>query len=59
MNYTPYARILLRYGIGAVIGLAYGDKLAADPDVVTVVALLIGSCVEAAYLFAKKKGWAT
>lgn len=59
MNYAPIARIILRYGIGAVIGMAQGDMLAADPDLVTVVALGIGAGVELAYGVAKRKGWAT
>lgn len=59
MNYSPIARIAIRYGVGAVIGVAQADQLAADPDVVTVVALAIGAAVEAAYVFAKRKGWAT
>lgn len=59
MNYGPIARIVIRYGVGAVIGVAQADVLAADPDVVTAVALVIGACVEAAYLWSKRKGWAT
>lgn len=59
MDYAPIARIILRYGIGAVIGMAQGDMLAADPDLVTIVALGIGAGVELAYAMAKRKGWAT
>lgn len=59
MDYAPIARIVLRYVIGAVIGMAQGDMLAADPDVVTVAALGIGAGVEMAYAIAKRKGWAT
>lgn len=59
MNYAPIARIILRYIIGAVIGMAQAEQLAADPDVVTVLALAIGGAVEAAYAIAKRKGWAT
>lgn len=59
MSYAPIARIILRYIIGAVIGVAQAEQLAADPDVVTVVALGVGAAVEAAYAFAKRKGWAT
>lgn len=59
MSYAPFARIVLRYIIGAVIGMAQAEQLAADPDVVTVVALGIGAVVEAAYVWAKRKGWAT
>lgn len=59
MNYAPIARIVLRYLIGGIIGAAQGNMLAADPDLVTVVALGIGAAVEAAYALAKRKGWAT
>lgn len=59
MDYAPIARIVLRYVIGAVVGMAQGNMLAADPDLVTVVALGIGAGVELAYAIAKRKGWAT
>jgi len=59
MQYAPIARIILRYVIGAVIGAAQGDMLAADPDVVTVAALALGAAVEFAYALAKRRGWAT
>lgn len=57
--YAPIARILLRYLVGAVIGAAQADVLAGDPDVVTAVAAAVGVAVEAAYAFAKKRGWTT
>lgn len=59
MNYGPIARIILRYGVGAVIGMAQAELMAADPDLVTVVALAVGAFVEGAYAIAKRKGWAT
>lgn len=59
MTYGPIARIVLRYGVGAVIGAAQGDMLAGDPDVVSLVALGIGALVEGAYALAKRRGWAT
>lgn len=59
MNYAPIARIILRYVVGGVVGMAQGDMLAGDPDVVSVIALAIGATVEAAYFMAKRKGWAT
>jgi len=59
MNYAPVARIVIRYGVGAVIGMAQAEQLAADPDIVTVVAIGIGAAVEAAYTLAKRKGWQT
>ena len=59
MNYAPIARIIIRYGVGLLIGAAQADVLAADTDVVTVVALAIGAGVELAYTIAKRKGSAT
>ena len=59
MDFAPIARIVIRYIVGAVIGMDAGATLAGDPDVVTVVALGIGAAVEVAYAFAKRKGWAT
>jgi hypothetical protein len=59
MNYAPIARIVLRYIIGGVIGAAQGDMLAADPDMVTLMALALGAAVEGAYAIAKRKGWTT
>lgn len=59
MDFAPTARILLRYAVGAVLGLDAGNTLAGDPDVVTVVAIAIGAAVEVVYSIAKKKGWAT
>lgn len=39
---APFIRILLRYGVGGLIGYEVGSQLAADPDVlaVTTVAAL-------------------
>lgn len=59
IEYTPIARIVLRYVVGAVIGAAQGGLLADDPDLVTVVAAGIGALVEVAYVIAKRRGWAT
>lgn len=53
------ARILLRYGVGAVMGLAYGNQLAADPDIVMLLAAGVGIATEGAYALAKKRGWTT
>ena len=58
-DFAPFARIALRYGVGLTLGAEMGDILAGDPDAVAAVALLIGLAVEAAYGFAKRKGWAT
>lgn len=59
MNYAPIARIVLRYVVGAVVGMDTGGILAADPDVVTLAAMGIGLVVEIAYGLAKRRGWAT
>jgi hypothetical protein len=61
MDFFPIARIVLRYLIGgALIGSAeFGDRLAADPDLVFYAALGIGLMVEFAYGLAKRRGWAT
>jgi hypothetical protein len=57
--YAPIARIMIRYGAGAVIGADMADVLAGDPDVITVAAAAIGAGVEAVYALAKRRGWAT
>lgn len=59
MDYAPLARIVLRYAVGAVVGMDSGRLLAGDPDVVTMVALAVGAAVEAIYAIAKRRGWAT
>ena len=53
------ARIIIRYGVGLVAGLAYGEQLAADPDIVMALAALVGVATEGAYALAKKRGWTT
>jgi len=58
MDFAPVARIIIRYIVGAVIGMDAGATLAGDPDVVTVAALGIGAAVEAAYAYAKRRKWA-
>lgn len=58
MKLAPIARILLRYGVGYLLGAEIGETLALDQDVVTFVALGIGAATEAAYALAVKKGWA-
>jgi len=56
--YAPIVRILLRYGIGVLAGWQVGDTLAADSDVVDIIAA--GFAVAAAvvterwYAYAKK-----
>lgn len=60
----PWARIILRYGAGALV--AYGllsqevaDGIARDPDLALVLGGMIGLMVEGFYVTAKKKGWTT
>jgi hypothetical protein len=57
--YGPYARIALRYGVAIFMGEGVGDALAGDPDMVFIVAGIIGASVEASYALAKRNGWAT
>lgn len=61
MTYAPLARIILRYiaGAGVMGSQQIGNQLAADPDLVLYLSLTIAAVVEAAYAFAKRKGWAT
>jgi len=59
MDFFPIARIVLRYGVGFVIGSEAGAALALDQDVVVILALGIGAAVEAAYSFAKSRGGKT
>lgn len=55
----PIARIVLRYGVGLVAGMAIGDQLAADPDLVLILSAGIAALVEGAYAVAKRRGWTT
>jgi hypothetical protein len=61
MDWTPIARIILRYLVGAAImgSDEIGVSLSSDPDLVMVAALAIGATVEGAYAWAKKRGGAT
>ena len=59
----PLVRIVLRYGVGAVVGYQIGNNLAADPDVVSVVTVVAsaaaGFVTEGFYALAKRLGWKT
>ncbi|SEN67524.1 hypothetical protein SAMN05216227_102033 [Pseudorhodobacter antarcticus] len=57
--FAPYARIAIRYGVGIFAGVAIGNAAAADPDIVIAVSAVIGVITEYAYVYAKRKGWAT
>lgn len=60
MNYGPLVRVALRYIVGGVFvgSPVIGEQLAADPDLVAGLAALVGAAVEAAWVLAKKRGWA-
>lgn len=57
MIYGPIARIVIRYGVGIILGAHAGDIAVGNPDLVTVVASAIGAANEAVYTIAKRKGW--
>jgi len=59
MDFFPIARIILRYGVGYVIGSEAGAALAMDQDIVVILALGIGALVEAGYAYAKSHGGKT
>ena len=59
MNMAPLARIIARYGVGVVLGMEAGELAAGDPDIVAVIAIVIGLATETAYGFAKRRGWTT
>ncbi len=59
IDYGPWARILLRYGIGYLAGSEVGQQLALDPEMQMIAALAMGALVEGVYKFAKARGWAT
>ncbi len=65
---APIIRILMRYGIGALVTYGYlsaddGGSISADPDIQFVAEMLLGAAAaalnEAWYAVAKKWGWAT
>ena len=56
---APVIRIVLRYGVGAVVCMEIGGLLAGDPDIVMLLAAGVGAATETAYAFAKRRGWTT
>jgi ABC-type uncharacterized transport system permease subunit len=62
MDWSPWARIVARYVIGALAAKFGGDVL-TGPELENVLALTItalaGAATEAVYAYAKRKGWAT
>jgi hypothetical protein len=57
MIYGPLARIVIRYGVGIVLGANAANIAVGNPDLVTVVAGALGAANEAVYTIAKRKGW--
>lgn len=57
MIYGPVARIIIRYGVGIVLGAHAAEIAVGNPDIVTVVAGALGAANEAVYTVAKRKGW--
>lgn len=59
----PLIRIVIRYGVGTVVGYEVGSQLASDPDVIAVTtagaAMIAGVVTESFYWLAKKYGWRT
>jgi hypothetical protein len=60
-DYGPWARIVLRYLVGAAFvgSPEIGKELAMDPDIVMAVSAGIGVAVELIYTWAKKRGGKT
>jgi len=67
-DYAPWARIILRYLIGAVFfgSSELGKMLASDPDLVEATSYVIaagaasvGAAVERIYIRVKRRGGAT
>lgn len=60
---APLIRILLRYGVGGLIGYEVGSQLAADSDVLAVTTVaataFVGLVTEGFYILAKRFGWRT
>lgn len=55
--YAPIARILIRYGVGLILGAHAADIAVGNPDIVTVAAGAVGAANEVLYSLAKRKGW--
>jgi len=55
--YAPIARILIRYGVGLILGAHAADIAVGNPDIVTVAAGAVGAANEVIYSLAKRKGW--
>lgn len=68
MDFAPYTRILLRYGLGYMafrgfLPVELTDMITNDPELINllnlVAAAMLGGAVEGWYALAKKMGWAT
>jgi hypothetical protein len=57
--FPPREKERLPFAVGVVLGADAASIMAGDPDLVSVLAVVIGAATEAVYAYAKKKGWAT
>lgn len=59
-NPVQFARIVIRYGVGAIFGVTVGDTLASDPDVINAAAAAISGLLlilnELSFAADKSKG---
>ena len=58
------SRLVARYLAGALVAYGMiphevGAELAMDPDFALILGAAIGAVTEAAYAFARKRGWTT
>jgi hypothetical protein len=63
MYFAPIARIVVRYGVGAAVGIATADAVQNDPDLMNMLTVGVGTVLsygtEYLYTQAVKRGWAT
>lgn len=59
----PIARIIIRYGLGAIAGAAITDTVLNDVDLMNILSIILAAVgswgVEHLYNIAKRRGWAT
>ena len=60
---TPYLRIALRYGSGALVAKGWmtpegATFLTTDPDVIIIAGAIVAALTEAWYIVANRFGWA-
>lgn len=58
----PLARIIIRYGLGAIAGASIADVVLKDVDLMNIFGMVIAAIgswgVERLYAIAKRRGWA-